>query len=156
MNQPAGVSEAMLIDALDSLTVAALAQVFSPRHQHQLLTKSYSTQIAEILAPRLTAALAGRAVVPGWQDIATAPKPKGGEQMIEVMVAGGTYYNSMSMFSTPLPFDGWTLACWDDFQQEWRGENSGGHDEFYYYKPTHWMPKIAPQAMIAASVEGGS
>lgn len=74
MTLPAGVTDEMLIDALDSLTVAAIAQVFSPRHQHQLIGKSYSAQIAEILAPRLTAALAGRVVVQGWQDIENAPR----------------------------------------------------------------------------------
>lgn len=74
-----------------------------------------------------------------WQLIESAPKADAEGRMIEIMIAGGTFYDSMSMHGD-LPFEGWTLACWDG--REWRGENSGGHDEFYYHKPTHWMPKI--------------
>jgi hypothetical protein len=82
----------------------------------------------------LTAALAAM-----WRPIEDAPKDG-----TEVLVAGGTFYNSTSTFTDDLPFIGPSLACWDDYCREWRGENSGGHDEFFYYKPTHFMPLPSP------------
>jgi hypothetical protein len=82
----------------------------------------------------LTAALAAM-----WRPIEEAPKDG-----TEVLVAGGTFYNSMSTFTDDLPFIGPSWACWDDYCREWRGENSGGHDEFFYYKPTHFMPIPSP------------
>lgn len=42
-----------LMNAIDSPTVAALADVFSPRNTQSILSKSYSEQIADILLPRL-------------------------------------------------------------------------------------------------------
>lgn len=94
----------------------------------------------------LTAALAGRVVVPGWQPIETAPKD-------------GT---SIILAST----HSWSTECswWsgercakihgghpDDYHEAWyKAEDEG--DEFC--QPTHWMPKIAPPAMLAAAVEG--
>jgi hypothetical protein len=78
-------------------------------------------------------------LAPSWRtDMENAPKDT------KIIVAGGTYYNSMSTFRDDLPFAGWTLAEWDVSENAWRGENSGGHDEFYYHKPTLWMLKIAP------------
>jgi hypothetical protein len=82
----------------------------------------------------LTAALAAM-----WRPIEEAPRDG-----TEVLVAGGTFYNSMSTFTDDLPFIGPSWACWDDYCREWRGENSGGHDEFFYYKPTHFMPLPSP------------
>lgn len=49
-----------LIDALDSPTIAALAQIFSDTQT--ALSKSYSAQVADILAPRLCNAPAQDAV----------------------------------------------------------------------------------------------
>lgn len=82
----------------------------------------------------LTAALAEI-----WQDIEDAPKDGS-----PILTAGGTYYNSMSLFNEDYPFEGQTIAKWDDYHRQWRGENSGGHDEYFWHKPTHFMPLPAP------------
>jgi hypothetical protein len=63
-----------LMDALDSPTIAAIASVFSPRNN--ALTKSYSQQVADIIAPRLNLsnldAAAPAAGGDGWCDDPTS------------------------------------------------------------------------------------
>jgi hypothetical protein len=72
-----------------------------------------------------------------WQPIETAPKDKR-----SILVAGGTFETSNSMAGA-YPFTGPMIASYAD-NGEWRGENCGGHDEFYYIRPTHWMPLPNP------------
>lgn len=67
----------------------------------------------------------------GWRDIASAPKKEA------VLIAGGTYSMGSSFFQDE-PFTGVTIAWCKD--GEWRGDNAGAHDEYYWHKPTHWMP----------------
>lgn len=74
-----------------------------------------------------------------WRPIEEAPKDG-----TYVLIAGGTYYNSMSLFNEDYPFEGQAIAKWDDYHRQWRGENSGGHDEYFWHKPTHFMPLPAP------------
>lgn len=95
----------------------------------------------------LTAALAAM-----WRPIESAPKedPDRPGCMYRVMIAGGTFENSMSLHGE-MEFKGQAIACWDgmggdDGRGGWRGENSGGHDEYYWHKPTHWMPLPEPPA----------
>ena len=78
-----------------------------------------------------------------WQPIETAPKDDGQGRMIEIIICGGTFFDSGSTFQDEYPLEGWTLACYDKWTGLWRGENSGSHDEYFYYKPTHWLPKDA-------------
>lgn len=98
------------------------------------------------LKTALSAALAAM-----WQPIETAPKedPDRPGCMYEIMIAGGTFYNSMITYPDDIPLVGWALACWDSLAGEWRGENSGGHDEFYFHKPTHWMPKVPAPSQLS-------
>lgn len=48
-----GLLRRALADAIDSPTVAALADVFNPRNTQSALSKSYSEQIVDILLPRM-------------------------------------------------------------------------------------------------------
>lgn len=49
----------LIASAIDSPTVAALADVFSPRNTQSITSKSYSEQITNILLPRFTGAAQG-------------------------------------------------------------------------------------------------
>lgn len=111
----------------DAMVAEAIAAFCNPN----LKTPEASMRAA------LTAALAEI-----WQDIEDAPKDGS-----PILIAGGTYYNSMSLFNEDYPFEGRTIAKWDDYHRQWRGENSGGHDEYFWHKPTHFMPLPAPPPM---------
>jgi hypothetical protein len=73
-----------------------------------------------------------------WRDIESAPKDG-----TQVLITGGTFENSMSM-GGPGPYQAVTIASYNYYGGEWQGENAGGHDEYYWHHPTHWMPLPAP------------
>lgn len=70
-----------------------------------------------------------------WRTIDSAPKDR------EIMVAGGTYYSTADDWLTEYPCETWHLAYWDG--DGWRGEPDEQYDTFKFYRPTHWMEKIA-------------
>ena len=84
----------------------------------------------------LEAAFAEQVV--GWHLIETAPKDG-----TPVLIAGGTFEVSNSMHGE-ITSVGVTIATFEKWEKLWRGDNAGGHDEYYWHKPTHWMPLPAP------------
>jgi hypothetical protein len=80
-----------------------------------------------------------------WQPIESAPKD------VAILVCGGTYYDSGTTFGDDYPFQSVEIVSW--YHDQWRGPNSGGHDEFYYYKPTHWMSLPETPTSVAAGRE---
>lgn len=73
-----------------------------------------------------------------WFPIETAPKDGNC-----VLIAGGTFEVSNSLCGE-IDATGVTIASYNSSEKQWRGENSGGHDEYYWHKPTHWMPLPEP------------
>ena len=84
-----------------------------------------------------------------WQPIETAPKDG-----TCILIAGGIYDWDSSWGET-LPFSGVTIASWNDIRtgKPWQGENCGGHDEYYRYAPTHWMPLPEPPRAALAPTQ---
>jgi hypothetical protein len=78
----------------------------------------------------------------GWRPIVTAPKDR-----TAVLIAGGTVECSTSM-AGPRTFQGVTVATYSHIDDEWQGENAGGHDEYYWHQPTHWQPLPDPPRSI--------
>jgi hypothetical protein len=68
-----------------------------------------------------------------WKPISTAPKDKA------ILIAGGTFDWDGS-WGEDIPCKQATIVYWDKMQEGWRGDGSGGYDEYYWHKPTHWMP----------------
>ncbi len=78
------------------------------------------------------------AIVPRWLDIETAPRD--GSQ---IMVSGGTFTVDTSWDMSPMKHEGPSICGWINGpwgSDGWRGENAEGHDNFWWYQPTHWMP----------------
>jgi hypothetical protein len=74
-----------------------------------------------------------------WQPIETAPKDG-----TEILVSGGTYSWDTD-YGRESPHTWVSMASWRE--QRWQGERSGGHDEYFFYKPTHWMHLPPPPAL---------
>lgn len=75
-----------------------------------------------------------------WQDISTAPRDG-----TPILVGGGTYIYDSDTFGMVNKFRSVSVAAWTDrWDSGWQGENCGGHDEFFWYSPTHWMPLPTP------------
>jgi hypothetical protein len=76
-----------------------------------------------------------------WQPIETAPRDA------SILICGGTMDWDDS-WGENIPFTGVTIAEYDnpykDSPHPWRGGNTGGHDTYYRYNPTHWMPLPSP------------
>jgi len=88
---------------------------------------------------RLTAEVERLRAALQWRPIETAPKDG-----TDILVSGGTYSWDTD-YGPESPHTWVSLASWRE--QRWQGENSGGHDEYFFYKPTHWMHLPPPPAL---------
>jgi len=71
-----------------------------------------------------------------WFPISTAPRDKA------IMICGGEVRRDDFQYDNKWPWEASYHEGWDGF--DWRGENSGGHDEYYLFKPTHWTHCLFP------------
>lgn len=79
-----------------------------------------------------------------WLPIATAPKDG-----TAILVCGGTYDWDQSWNSEGVPFKFVATVCWYNGAEEgWQGDNSGGHDEFFWYEPVYWTPEPKPHSSV--------
>ena len=77
-----------------------------------------------------------------WEPIETAPKDG-----TYVLVCGGTYRADSSHLG-PWPTEATKIACHTGGHSCvghcWRGGQDEGYYNYYWYKPTHWMPLPKP------------
>ena len=71
---------------------------------------------------------------PHWQSIESAPRDG-----TSILIAGGAFDDDTSM-GGEMPFKGVAIVSWRD---GWQGEQRA-HDEWFWHKPTHWMPLPEP------------
>lgn len=74
-----------------------------------------------------------------WRPIEAAPKDG-----TQIMVCGGTYHYSGATFPDEMPLKGVATVGYDQTRENWKGEQGEQYDEFFWYKPTHWMPLPVP------------
>lgn len=83
---------------------------------------------------------------PDWQPIVNWKADRDG---LDILVCGGFYMNETTTFREWFRCgDGVWVASRHDgsgygrdgAESNWRGPNAGGHDEFYWLLPTHFMP----------------
>ncbi len=77
-----------------------------------------------------------------WQPIETAPRAG-----TVVLIGGGTVGDDQSAFFCKRQFVFVTIAAYEEDGRRghhWRGDSCGGHDEYFWHDPTHWMPLPAP------------
>lgn len=72
-----------------------------------------------------------------WQPIETAPR------RVSVLIAGGTYRTDQDWADDWRPFNHVTVAFLREGDKEWIGDQLA-HDEFFWHRPTHWMPLPEP------------
>jgi hypothetical protein len=88
---------------------------------------------------------AGLAVVPGWQDIASAPNGEG-----QFIIWCDATYDPISGFHDCLGFaavvSGWPDDLCEPFREGYEGTWYSGDDEcvLSWGRATHWMPLPAP------------
>ncbi len=76
----------------------------------------------------------------GWQPIESAPKNR------MILVCGGTYDWDESWNSEGVECKHVADVCWvDGIEPGWQGDNTGGHDIYFWYKPKYWMDKPLPK-----------
>ena len=80
-----------------------------------------------------------------WQPIDTAPLDG-----TVVLITGGTFEVSNSM-AGEIQSAGVSMAAYDEWEKLWCGDNAGGHDEYYWHKPTHWMALPKPPALTSTT-----
>lgn len=80
-----------------------------------------------------------------WRPIETAPKDG-----TQIMVCGGTYHYSGDTFPDECPLMGVATVGYDQTRENWKGEQGEQYDEFYWHKPTHWVPLPTPLVLTAA------
>lgn len=69
-----------------------------------------------------------------WKPIADAPQD--GSQLL---VKGGTWLAENETCPTQYAMAGVALVCWNSSDQNWRGEQTEGHDEFVIHEPTYFI-----------------
>jgi hypothetical protein len=77
-----------------------------------------------------------------WLPIETAPTDG-----TEVLIGGGTEVDDQSTYYIKRQMKSVTIASYEDYgtcAHHWRGDNCGGHDEYYWHDPTHWRPLPDP------------
>lgn len=77
----------------------------------------------------------------GWQPIETAPLD-GREVLVWGLVA-----DSSETFPDFRPAAAPRIAYFTESRSglsQWHGESAGAHDEYLYWRPTHWRPLPAP------------
>jgi hypothetical protein len=72
-----------------------------------------------------------------WRTMATAPRD--GKPFL---ACGGLVMDDGATFADWTPIPAWVgiVAYRPEWALEWRGENTGGHDQWLWHKPAGWMP----------------
>ena len=77
----------------------------------------------------------------GWRSMDSAPRDRK-----EFLACGGAIMCDAETLPEWRPCPDWVgiVAYKPEWAVEWRGENSGGHDQWYWHKPAFWMPLPLP------------
>jgi hypothetical protein len=75
-----------------------------------------------------------------WRTIDSAPKDG-----TRILICGGEYQDASETCPEWRSLGRSELVHWHDgMESGWRGEQTETYDEFYWYRPTHWLPLPNP------------